>query len=539
MSARFVSGQGRSASLATLAFVIVLQLLPVPRRRGRPGREPVPRAQPQPSSQRDELTKQFGLDRSTGDQFVHYLEQTAQLNLGRTYTDNQPVCDGDQAQGAGRRSRSSASRRCCRRSSACCSASPRRGEDARRPTTRVTTLHDGDLLDARLLARACCCSPLFAVALGWFPVGGHRRPDLGRHRAREARRPGASTCSCPCAHADARLPGRVRAHHALVAARHDARGLPRARAGEGPARRRSCATATRCRTRCCRWSTLIAINFGFVLSGAIAVEAIFSWPGLGLATYDALKGPDLPMLQGLFLVFSAVGDRLQPARRPALRLPRSAGADRVSAVAVLASRAADRLAAPAARARRGAWREYRRDTGPGWSASRSSPCSWSMALAAPLLADPAGLHAVNTTAQPGLGAARAPSSPLGTDHLGRSVLTQFDLGRAHQPARRPGRHACWRWSSARSSAITAGFFGGWIEAVADAGHRVVPRHPVPAAGDRRSPRSSGRRSRNIILVIGITSWPGTARRDPGAGADAEGARSTSIAAARSARPTGT
>ncbi|MDH4346136.1 MAG: ABC transporter permease, partial [Thermoleophilia bacterium] len=51
--------------------------------------------------------------------------------------------------------------------------------------------------------------------------------------------------------------------------------------------------------------TLIAINFGFVLSGAIAVETIFSWPGLGLATYNALSGPDLPMLQGLFLVFSA------------------------------------------------------------------------------------------------------------------------------------------------------------------------------------------------------------------------------------------
>ena len=49
---------------------------------------------------------------------------------------------------------------------------------------------------------------------------------------------------------------------------------------------------------------LLAINFGFVLSGAIAIEAIFSWPGLGLATYEALKGPDLPMLQGMFLVFS-------------------------------------------------------------------------------------------------------------------------------------------------------------------------------------------------------------------------------------------
>ena len=58
--------------------------------------------------------------------------------------------------------------------------------------------------------------------------------------------------------------------------------------------------------------TLIAINFGFVLSGAIAVEAIFSWPGLGLATYDALNGPDLPMLQGLFLVFSAAVIVVQP-----------------------------------------------------------------------------------------------------------------------------------------------------------------------------------------------------------------------------------
>lgn len=51
--------------------------------------------------------------------------------------------------------------------------------------------------------------------------------------------------------------------------------------------------------------TLLAINFGFILSGAIAVEAVFSWPGLGKLTADAIRGPDLPMLQGLFLLFSA------------------------------------------------------------------------------------------------------------------------------------------------------------------------------------------------------------------------------------------
>ena len=76
--------------------------------------------------------------------------------------------------------------------------------------------------------------------------------------------------------------------------------------------------------------TLIAINFGFVLSGAIAVETIFSWPGLGLLTYDALNGPDLPMLQGLFLVFSAAVIFFNLVADLLYALPRSAGADGMS-----------------------------------------------------------------------------------------------------------------------------------------------------------------------------------------------------------------
>jgi peptide/nickel transport system permease protein len=73
-------------------------------------------------------------------------------------------------------------------------------------------------------------------------------------------------------------------------------------------------------------TALIAINFGFVISGAITVETVFSWPGLGLLTYDALRGPDLPMLQGLFLVFSAAvilfnlaADLLYPYLDPRVR----------------------------------------------------------------------------------------------------------------------------------------------------------------------------------------------------------------------------
>jgi peptide/nickel transport system permease protein len=48
--------------------------------------------------------------------------------------------------------------------------------------------------------------------------------------------------------------------------------------------------------------TQIALNLGFVLGGAITVEALFSWPGLGLATLNAIQAKDFPMLQGLYLV---------------------------------------------------------------------------------------------------------------------------------------------------------------------------------------------------------------------------------------------
>ena len=51
--------------------------------------------------------------------------------------------------------------------------------------------------------------------------------------------------------------------------------------------------------------TLAALNLGFIVSGAITVETVFSWPGLGLLTYTAINANDFPLLQGLFLLFSA------------------------------------------------------------------------------------------------------------------------------------------------------------------------------------------------------------------------------------------
>ncbi|ASR36158.1 ABC transporter permease [Prauserella marina] len=50
--------------------------------------------------------------------------------------------------------------------------------------------------------------------------------------------------------------------------------------------------------------TLVFLQFGMVVSGTVTVEAVFSWPGLGQLTYQALRGPDLPLLQGVFIVLA-------------------------------------------------------------------------------------------------------------------------------------------------------------------------------------------------------------------------------------------
>lgn len=50
--------------------------------------------------------------------------------------------------------------------------------------------------------------------------------------------------------------------------------------------------------------TLIAINLGYVVAGAITVEVVFNWPGLGTLTVEALSARDYPVLQGVFILLS-------------------------------------------------------------------------------------------------------------------------------------------------------------------------------------------------------------------------------------------
>jgi peptide/nickel transport system permease protein len=50
--------------------------------------------------------------------------------------------------------------------------------------------------------------------------------------------------------------------------------------------------------------TLIALNVGYVVAGAITAEIVFNWPGIGTLTVLALDSRDYPLLQGIFLLIA-------------------------------------------------------------------------------------------------------------------------------------------------------------------------------------------------------------------------------------------
>ena len=50
--------------------------------------------------------------------------------------------------------------------------------------------------------------------------------------------------------------------------------------------------------------TILGLQFGAVLSGAILVESVFAWPGLGRLAFEAVTRRDTPVLLGVLLLVS-------------------------------------------------------------------------------------------------------------------------------------------------------------------------------------------------------------------------------------------
>jgi peptide/nickel transport system permease protein len=287
-------------ALATLAFVVVFNffLFRVVEQ------DPVAnlfRGRNLTVEQRQELRHQFGLDGSKLDQFGAYVKQTAQLNLGRSYINNQPVSEEIWSRAWPTIALVGISTLLSTIFGVLMgiAAAWKRGSATDYGATgfSMATYSMPDFWLGILLLVT------LGVSLDLFPVGGMTDPgsDAGGLALLLDQ---AHHMFLPALTLTLAYLGEyaiVMRSSLLDTMREDYLTLARAKGLRDIVVRNRHAVPN----AILPVITLIAINFGFVLSGAIAVETIYSWPGLGRLTYDALNAPDLPLLQGLFLVFSA------------------------------------------------------------------------------------------------------------------------------------------------------------------------------------------------------------------------------------------
>ena len=52
--------------------------------------------------------------------------------------------------------------------------------------------------------------------------------------------------------------------------------------------------------------TVVGLQFGALLGGAVLTESVFGWPGMGLLLIDSIFSRDYAMVQGIVLVFSTL-----------------------------------------------------------------------------------------------------------------------------------------------------------------------------------------------------------------------------------------
>ncbi len=129
---------------------------------------------------------------------------------------------------------------------------------------------------------------IFAVELGWLPVSGR---GTFAHLILPAVSLGAALAAILARMARATLLEELREPY-VVAAR--ARGASRARAVIRHAFRNSLIPVV----------TLIGLQFGAVLTGAVITETIFAWPGIGRLLIQSIGFRDYPIVQGCILLIA-------------------------------------------------------------------------------------------------------------------------------------------------------------------------------------------------------------------------------------------
>ena len=140
---------------------------------------------------------------------------------------------------------------------------------------------------------------LFAVAAGWFPSSGMSStgrtdlPDLLSHLALPALTVGIATTGTIARFTRSSMLEALTQDYVRTAR---AKGLSE----------RDVHARHVLRNALVPILTVVGIQLGYLLGGAVLTETVFSWPGLGRLMLDAILGRDFPLVQGAVLLIALV-----------------------------------------------------------------------------------------------------------------------------------------------------------------------------------------------------------------------------------------
>jgi ABC-type dipeptide/oligopeptide/nickel transport system permease component len=239
-----------------------------------------------PQAEVDELRRRLGLDRPLLEQYAGFLSGLVRGDLGTSLRTGQPVAGQILERMPATMELAAAAMlvALCFSIPLGIAAAVRRGTavDHAAMTLALTGVSVPNFWLGPLLAI------VFAVELGWLPVSGRGTPQ---HLILPAMSLGAALAAILARMTRASMLEELREPY-VQAAR--ARGVSRFRAIVRHAFRNSLIPVV----------TLVGLQFGAVLTGAVITETIFAWPGIGRLLIQSIGFRDYPLVQGCILLIA-------------------------------------------------------------------------------------------------------------------------------------------------------------------------------------------------------------------------------------------
>ncbi len=236
----------------------------------------------------ERIRQTYGLDRPLSVQYVRFIERVARGDLGYSYRQGLPVTEliADRISATFKLALASLAVAIVLGVTLGMAAAVRRGSGV--DTTAMTVALLGTSMPSFWLGLLLII--VFGVKLGWLPVSGYGGLDhlvmpafvLGGFYAAQVSRLTRTSLL------------EVLAQDYIRTGR--AKGL----------RPRTVLFRHALRNAALPVLTVLGLSFGQMLGGAIVVESIFAWPGMGRLAVQAVLGRDFPVVQGVTIVGAAV-----------------------------------------------------------------------------------------------------------------------------------------------------------------------------------------------------------------------------------------